>query len=408
MDKNALRKNLPTTPGIYLMKNAQGRVLYVGKAANLRRRVSNYFVRPHNLRIERLTLEIARIDYEKTDTAIEALILESKRIKELKPPYNIREKDDKSFLFVVITKEKFPRVLLSRGKDAISHKPQAASQYGPFTSATSIRAALRIIRKIFPFNTHPADKIGTFRRPCFDHEIGLCPGTCIGAISRTEYVKQIRNIKLLFEGKKARILSSLGREMKIAAKMMDFERAKKMKRQMFAWQHIQDIALIKEEEPVTRNEELGTRIEGYDISNISGTDAVGAMVVFLNDQPSKSEYRKFKIQTIQGANDTGMLEEVLRRRLKRIPPVGGWPLPNLFLIDGGVGQVNAARKVLKQNGLKLPVVGLAKGPERKRNDLTGKIPEGIKLETLIRVRDEAHRFAIGYHKQVRSKRFLKG
>ncbi len=420
MDRSALYKKLPNTPGIYLMKDAQGRVLYVGKAANLKRRVSSYFLRPHDSRIERLVSEISKIDYKPTDTAIEALILESRRIKKLKPPYNVREKDDKSFLYAVITKEKFPRILLARGKEVASSKLRVTSSYGPFTSAASIRAALRIIRKIFPWNTHPMDKIGTCARPCFDYEVGLCPGTCTNLISRPEYLRSVRNIRLFFQGKKKQVFKNLSSEMRAAAKAEEFERAERVKRRIFALQHIQDIALISADEPQVPNSKLRvTRIEGYDISNISGTDAVGAMVVFEDDRPAKSQYRKFRIRTVLGSDDTGMLREVLQRRFKRSvygnsarqrpepqAMAGGWPLPDLILIDGGAGQVNAAKKVLEEAGLNLPVVGLAKGPERKRNDLIGHLPAGFSMATLVRVRDEAHRFAIGYHKHLRARRFL--
>lgn len=388
-----LYKNLPESPGVYLMRDVRGRALYIGKAANLRRRVASYFERPHDYKIERLISQISKIDYKKTDTAIEALILESRLIKKFAPPFNVKEKDDKSFLWVEITKEKFPRVLLSRGK----------GDYGPFTSASNIREALRIIRRIFPFSTHAASAIGKFKRPCFDCEIGLCPGTCIGSINRTEYLRNIKNIKLFFAGRKKQIIRLLTKEMKKVSKNLDFEKAEKLRRQIFALQHIQDVSLIGETE--MRNEKLemsrAVRIEGYDISNISGTSATGAMAVFLADKPDKNEYRKFKIRTITKSDDIGMLKEVLRRRFNN-----SWPLPNLVLIDGGRGQVNAAKSVLDEFGLKIPVLGIAKGPRRKKNEFVGQILKGINSKTLIKIRNEAHRFAIGYHKALRSQRFI--
>ena len=253
--------------------------------------------------------------------------------------------------------------------------------------------------------------------PCFDYQIGLCPGTCIGAISKKDYLKNIRNIKLFFGGGKEQIIKNLEREMKAASRALDFERAGELKRQLFALQHIQDVALIKED-PVSplirlspgrrpslsllrRNAGLGTRIEGYDISNISGTSAVGSMVVFSNNEPDKKEYRKFKIKTVLQPDDFGMLREVLERRLKN-----DWPLPDLFLIDGGQGQVSSVRGILDKAGIKIPIVGIVKGPERKRNDIVGKIPKFTDLQTLIKVRDEAHRFAITYRKKVRSRAFM--
>lgn len=382
------------------MKDRRGRVLYVGKAGNLRRRVSSYFIRPHDFRIQKMVSEIARVDYKKTDTAVEALILEAELIKKLSPPWNVREKDDKSFLYVEITKEKFPRVLLVRGRQAKNSKLKAKSSfYGPFTSASDIRAALRIVRRIFPWSTHP--ETNKSKRPCFEYEIGLCPGTCAGLADRKEYLRNIRNVKLFFAGKKGIILRSLQREMKAAAKNLEFERAGKLKRQISALQHIQDVALIGEQSHTPLEQHIDRRIEGYDISNISGASAVGAMVVFRGGKPDKDEYRRFKIRTVTGADDVGMLSEVIRRRLKN-----PWPLPDLILVDGGRAQVNAAKKALDEAELKIPVIGIAKGPERKRTDIIGLLPPWISQKTLIQVRDEAHRFAIGYHKKIRWAEFF--
>ncbi|MCL5006940.1 MAG: UvrB/UvrC motif-containing protein, partial [Patescibacteria group bacterium] len=236
--------NLPATPGVYLMKNSAEKVVYVGKAINLKRRVSSYFLRPQEARISKMVSEIARVDFLKTETAIEALILESSLIKKYYPQYNIREKDDKSFLHVAITKDTFPRILLSYGKE-LQNIPSRAV-FGPFTSASSIREALRIIRRIFPYSIHPPEEVGRFKRPCFEYEIGLCPGTCIGAVSKKEYLKTIKNIQLFFEGRKERILRSLEEEMKEAAKKTEFEKAAKLRGQIFALRHIQDVALISE------------------------------------------------------------------------------------------------------------------------------------------------------------------
>jgi excinuclease ABC subunit C len=401
--KNKLYAGLPEAPGVYLMKDRRGRVLYIGKAGNLRRRVSSYFCRPHDSRIQKMVSLVKGVDFRRTDTAIEALILEAKLIKKLAPPFNVREKDDKSFLFVEITREDFPRVLLVRGKQ----KP-SGERFGPFTSAGDIRAALRILRRIFPWSTHPSVSKATSRgkenkRPCFDYEIGLCPGTCVGLAERKEYLKNIRNLKLFFKGKKERILRQLEKEMAAAAKNLNFERAEKLKRQIFALKHIQDIALIKDgaQAPDPHLPLSRFRIEGYDISNISGTSAVGAMAVFSRGKPDKNEYRRFKIQSVIGSNDVAMLQEVIRRRFKN-----PWPLPNLILVDGGKAQVNAVKIVLAETGLKIPVVGIAKGVKRKRTDVLGKIPPGVDLKTLVRLRDEAHRFAIAYHKKLRSKKLF--
>ena len=407
-------KKLPETPGVYIMKDGNGRVLYVGKAGNLRRRVLSYFERPHDVRIEKLVSKIVTIDHEKTDTALEALILEAELIRKLTPPFNVKEKDDKSFLYFEITKEKFPRVLLVRGSDGFFGK-----RFGPFTSASSAREALKILRKIFPWSTHDPERLGKFARSCFDYEIGLCPGTCIGTITREDYLKNIERLKLFFEGKKKIVLRSLEKDMAVAAKALEFEKAAKFRHQIFALKHIRDTALISDvgapSLPILRaHRDLRAlyRIEGYDISNISGTSAVGSMVVFENGEPNKNEYRKFKIRTIFQPNDVGMLTEVMERRFKHLPnrsflkTTAGWPLPNLILVDGGIAQANAAKKILMHAGLKIPILGIAKGAERKRNDILGAIPKGVAKETLIRVRNEAHRFAIGYHKVLRGRRSL--
>ncbi len=435
-DKSALYKNLPDTPGVYLMRDAKGTLLYVGKAGNLRRRVSSYFLRPHDRRIEQLVARIAKIDYEKTDTAIEALIREAELIKQHEPPFNIREKDDKSFLYVEITKEPFPRVLLARGRDLGKEDHRVAERYGPFTSASSLREALKIIRRIFPYSTHPADRLGHFDRPCFDFEIGVCPGTCVMKISKEDYRKNIKNIELFFAGKKERILKTLTKEMQAAAKKLDFERAESLRRQIFSLKHIQDIAFLAEDKVGSpEGEEKPLRIEGYDISNISGVSAVGSMVVFTGGKADKAEYRKFKIKDVDAnlqpqsdhpashaGGDVGMMSEVLRRRFARSAHTApaddtagdgaagdAWPLPDIVLVDGGIGQVNAARQILKSYNLSIPVIGLAKGPQRKRNDVVGIIPKKLKdldLKTLMKVRDEAHRFAISYHKNLRGRNFF--
>lgn len=396
--KNPLHEKLPETPGVYLMKDARGGLLYIGKAANLKRRVSSYFLRSHDHRIEKMIGKIHSIVYQKTDTALEALILEAKLIKKNQPPYNILEKDDKSFLFVEITNEPFPRVLLVRGKEK---KAANGTHYGPFILGASIREALRIVRRIFPWNMHPDAVVGTLPKPCFDYQIGLCPGTCVGAVSRRDYAKVIRGIKLIFEGKKERIIKILEKEMNRASKTLEFEKAAKLRGQIFSLKHIQDVALIRDADfgfPGAKSEP--SRIEGYDISNISGGSAVGSMVVFTNGKANREQYRKFKIRTFKSANDVGMLREVLRRRFRH----SEWPLPTMILIDGGKGQVNAVREVLDEAGFRIPVVGIAKGSKRKKNEFVGAIPESIPEKTLIRVRDEAHRFAISYHRTIRSAR----
>src|SRR3989344_5192097 len=236
---NKLVENIPDNPGVYLFKGAKGKLLYVGKAGNLRRRVSSYFSKSHSNKTEKLVGEIKHIDYVKTPTAIEALILEAELIKKFEPPYNFKEKDDKSFLYIEITSEIYPKVLLVRGKEE-----PGGERFGPFTSASDVRSALRILRKIFPYSTHEADKVGLYKRPCFNVQIGLCPGICVGAIDKRQYRKNIRNLRLFLQGKRDRLVRGLKKDMQEASKSLYFEEAGKLKRQLFALGHIQDVALI--------------------------------------------------------------------------------------------------------------------------------------------------------------------
>jgi len=393
MQKQKLYRNLPDTPGVYIMKDREKKILYIGKAANLKRRVSSYFTRPHDARIERMVQKIDSVGYRRTDSALEALILEAQLIKKHEPPFNIREKDGKSFLYIEITKEKFPRVRLVRGT-----APEEGKRYGPFVSAGQAREAFRILRKIFPWNMHPEKEVGSQSRPCFDAQIGLCPGTCVGGVDRKEYAKTIRNLKFFLSGKKKTVLKNLEKDMVEAGKKLEFEKAEHIKRRLFALNHIQDIAFIRKPEEISGKK----RIEGYDVSNMSGRDAVGVMVVFEGGAPFKSGYRKFGIKSVSGADDVAMMHEVLIRRFRHPE----WKFPDLVLVDGGVAQVNTAKKIIRESGLEIPVVGIAKGPRRDKNEIVGKIPPGVEKETLVRVRDEAHRFAISFHRKRRSGTFI--
>ncbi len=388
-------ENLPDTPGVYLMKNKKGELLYVGKAAHLRRRVSSYFLKSHESRIAKLVSEIAKIDYIKTDTAIEALILEADLIKKHQPPYNIREKDDKTFPYIEITKEKFPRVILVRGKDK-----ENGIRFGPFTNSTHAKLALKIIRRIFPYSIHPPEKVGTYKKPCFEAEIGLCPGTCIGGITKEEYMKNIKSIKMFLKGEKEKIIAGLEKEMLEYSKKLEYERAAAVKKKLFSLRHIQDVAFITADD---FSESGGYRIECFDISNISGEDAVGSMVVFKGSKPLKEDYRIFKIKSVREPNDVAMMKETIMRRLKH----DEWTYPDLIMVDGGPTQINAAKDAMNEVGVIIPVVGVVKGPKRKKADIVGVLPFEVDDKTVAHIRDEAHRFAIKHHRILRGKEFAK-
>ncbi len=440
---------LPQNPGVYFFFGAiesalggqlkRGKILYIGKATNLRSRVSSYFRGDISIgRSEWISLmvsQITDIDFEQTDSVLEALILESNLIKKHQPKYNTLEKDDKSFSYFVITKEEFPKVLIFRKTDIDFEKLAAKSYklkgiYGPYTNKNQMETALKIIRRIFPYHALKQKN----EKGCLDFQIGLCPGPYEGAISKEDYAKNIRGTKMILEGKKKSLVTTLEKEMQTFAKKNEFEKAAVLRNKIFALNHIRDVALMtRDMEHGARNMEQKiqkTRIEAYDISNISGQHAVGSMVVFENGRANKSQYRKFKIKTVEGSNDVAMMQEVLRRRFNN-----DWTMPDLILLDGGVGHLNMAEKLLhKELGLIVAIAGVAKGPTRKKLDLrydanlrihpvkydkvdaeqfnrvsaNPRIANVLQDDNLIKsIMDEAHRFAIFYHRKLRSKNSLK-
>lgn len=253
------KRHLPETPGVYFFFDENKELLYIGKATSLCDRVLSYFLQDLVLtrgpKVVLMLGEIRFIGYRQTDSVLEALILESKYIKTEQPPYNSDAKDDKSYNHVVITKEKYPRVLTVRGRDIDQKKFTEPVKYlfGPFPEGGALREAMRIVRRIFPYRDRcvpyeELNEVGKQRaRPCFNAQIGLCPGVCTGKVSRTEYGQMINHIRLFFEGKKNVLVKSLEREMKEAAKEKRFEQAGEIKKTLFALQHIQDMALIKDD-----------------------------------------------------------------------------------------------------------------------------------------------------------------
>lgn len=407
--------SLPSVPGVYKMKNADGEIIYIGKASSLKTRVSSYWNKAHDRKTEELVRRIVRVDYEVTDSVLEALILEAHLIKKYKPHYNIMQRDDRSWTYVCITAEDFPQIMLRRGHELGGElKKRGAKKlykkiYGPFLSGYSVKVALELLRKIFPWSKCRPDQ----KRPCFDYHIGKCAGLCVGKVSKAEYQRITRHVMLMLSGKKKQLLKLLEKDMKSAAKKQDFERAALLRNKIGALTHINDVALLKKEKSKERVGLLGqrvqyvfNRIEGYDISNISGTSATGSMVVFEHGEPNKSEYRKFKIKTVEGSNDYASLAEVIRRRFRN-----RWPHPDVIMVDGGKGQVSTVVKMLKNLKVDIPVVGIAKGSARRRNDIIlgskdKKLAEAANYykEELVAVRDEAHRFALKYHKYLRKNR----
>lgn len=395
------KQELPDQPGVYFFMGKNKQTLYIGKATSLKDRVRSYFsaelINTRGQLLVDMIEHAKKIDWRTTDSVLEALLLEASLIKNFQPYYNTKEKDDKSFNYVVITEEDFPRILLIRGRNIMNAFPKEEVKYlfGPFPQGGSIKNALKIIRKIFPFR----DTCVPFQgRPCFNRQLGLCPGVCTGEVTKQEYSKTIKHLKLFFEAKKKTLVKDLEKEMKAYAKKREFEKAGQTKRTLFALNHIQDVALIKDE---IKNSNTNFRIEAYDIAHTSGANTVGVMVAVEDGEAAKSEYRKFIIKGKQGVDDIAGLKEVLHRRLNH----SEWTMPHVIAVDGNVAQKNAAESVLSQMGIfNLHVVAVTKNEKHKPEAIIGD-PDLVSLRSkdILLANSEAHRFAITYHRKKRDK-----
>jgi excinuclease ABC subunit C len=398
MKKQDLEKcGLPENPGVYFFRDTKGAILYIGKATSLKDRVRSYFnpdlVDTRGLRLVTMVTLASTVTYQETGSVLEALLLESKLIKEHTPVYNAKEKDDKSFTCVVITKEKFPRVLTMRIRDYEKKftKKDVAYVYGPFASLPQLRIAMKIIRKMFPYRD--TCELGS-AKPCFNAQIKLCPLVCIGQITEEDYAKNIANIRRLFEGKKTEIKSSLEKDMKGQL----FEKAAIARNTLFALDHIKDISLIKEDR-VLSFKDKSFRIEAYDAAHISGTSRVGVMVVIDGGHIEKSEYRKFKLEEDVNDDYEGLRQILLRRFSHK-----EWRYPDLLVIDGGAVHKQTAEKVLASLSLLIPCVSVVKDERHKPKDILGdKVHVDYHKKDILLANAEAHRFAIGYHKTLRNK-----
>lgn len=398
MQKKDLHKfELPDKPGVYTFLEKK-KILYIGKATSLKDRVRSYFnddlIVSRGPRLVDMVTKADAIKWEETDSVLEALILESLQIKKHQPFYNVKDRDDKSYIYVVVTNEPWPRILLVRGKDlgTTFSMDVVKARYGPFTSGPMLRKALEIIRKIFPFydtksvvtrdTKHQASHLE------FNRQIGRYPRD----ISHTDYIRNIKHVELFLSAKKKQIIPELEREMKKAAKTERFEDAERFKRQIFSLTHIQDVSLI--------NDDLrrvhGVRVEGYDVAHTSGKETVGVMTVVLDGEVEKEQYRKFIIKE-HGNNDVGSLTELLERRFSHPE----WEYPKVMVIDGGVAQKNAALKVLDTLGLQIAVVAVTKDEYHRPKKILGlpgvSVPEG----DIILANAEAHRYSLSFHRKRR-------
>lgn len=422
MKSQQLKKlNLPDTPGVYIWKKG-GTILYIGKATSLRDRVRSYFASdlintrgPHILDMVTVSNDI---DYIECSSVLEAVVMESQLIKKHQPKYNTKEKSNKSFYKVIITAEDWPRVIMVRERDLqvmeltgrLSRTPFVGKikyTFGPFPSGATLRESLKIIRKIFPFRDYKSIDV-THER--FYTQLGLVPkisttsqdsGVSTGHdTARKKYLENIQHIKTFFQGGMKKLIKDLEKQMKRSAEAMEFENAAVFRNKIFALQHISDVSLIRADHDETGDQ---TRIESYDIAHLSGQQMVGVMTVVTGGTVDKSQYRKFIIRR-KGVDDYASLQEIITRRFRH----DEWQLPEVIVVDGGIGQYNAVKTTLKDLGITIPLVSVIKDTKHKPKGFHGnKLIIGKYQKHILLANSESHRFAINYHKDLRSKDFIK-
>lgn len=433
-------KTLPSSPGVYLYKDSAGEIIYVGKAAVLKNRVRQYFQksRLHDPKTDALMSEIVDIDWMEVDNELDALFLEAELVRRYLPKYNILLRDDKSSVYVRIDMQSdYPFI-------SYTHRPldDGAEYIGPFYSASIVRKALRVLRKIFPYSTHR--KLP--KRVCLQYHLGLCPGLEENKISIVEYKKTLRDLIRYLHGGKSKIIRQFEQSMKTASEEQRYEDAVIFRNKLTALKHLNQQIIFSDSEFIDISKDIALtdlmnllslpkppkRIEGYDISHMSGTNNVASMVVFENGLPAKSEYRKFAMK-IKGNDDFEHMREVVRRRFST--QHSKWPEPDLLLIDGGKGQLDAVLSIIRPLGINIPAIGLAKKQEliiiskwfsnvhvnqNILSKLTGYLVDETEdylsidipnnshvIKLLQRIRDESHRFAVSYHSHLKRTNQLK-
>jgi len=417
MKKNKIKiDHFPKVPGVYRFYDRTGVILYVGKAKNLSSRIKSYFIKKldRGPLIDQMMALAVKTDFTETESEIEAVFLEAELIKKLWPKYNTALKDDKSFNYIRISKEEYPVVTLVRSREIDQNKKikVKAELFGPYPAGLALKKSIRYLRRIFQFRDcsqikyHTANKKN---RACLYGDIKICSAPCVNKISKEEYRKNNSYFRKFLRGNKKEIIKNIDRDMRKASKNGNFELAAHYRDKLAALNHLHEVAIGLRDDSFESSKILFNRIECYDISNISGQYAVGAMSVIINGKVDNSEYRKFKIRTVKGANDLAMIEEMLIRRFKN-----SWPKPDLVVVDGGVNHINIARKVIKAAKLNIPVVSIAKGAKRDKNELhfsNQNIAQYIKKtpvaqKSIIMARDEAHRFAVKYYRLLHRKKML--
>ncbi len=422
-------RQFPRRPGVYLMKDRQGRVIYVGKAKDLRARASTYFLpaAAQDRRTADLVREIWDIDFLEAQSEVDALLMEARLIKDIQPRFNVELKDDKTYPYLEITtREDFPRVRFTR-----EPQPRGSKLYGPFASAKALRGAIQVLQRIFKFRTceldiREEDPRWKWFRPCLLASIGQCTAPCNLRISKEEYRRDIQRLRMFLEGKREQLLRQMRQQMQQAAGRLDFETAARIRDEIRMLEtldqrgeletHVQPEVFYIDPKKGLRGlrrvlhlEKEPRVIEGVDIAHLSGTDMVASLVQFIDGLPFKPGYRRYRIRTVDQVDDFAAIAEVVFRRFRRLKEQEE-VFPDLLLIDGGSGQLSAALKALKELGCSVPVVALAKRQEELY--LPGQTQpvklsrHSFALRLLQYVRDEAHRFAQHYHRILRRKSTL--
>ncbi len=406
-------KKLPLTPGVYFMKDDAGNILYIGKARSLRKRVQSYLVNTAQLpKITILMSKVHEVDYVETPTEVDALLLESQLIRKYQPRYNKELKDDKSFPLLKITSDRFPRIHLTRNKT-----DKKARYYGPFTDAKLLREAITLINTLFPLR-----KCQTLpKTACLYYHIGQCLAPCIKPEIKPAYDKVVDEVRGFLGGGKKSFIEYLTDRMQESARELRFEDAQFFKEQIEALSKLRKkrfslkkteigvaLSATLELQKMLEMEKLPEKIVCFDVSNIQGDEAVASKVAFYRELPDKIEYRRYKIKTVTGIDDYAMIREALMRMLVGIKEGRETFIPDVIMIDGGKGHLNVAKEVLQQEGFEnTALISLAKRFETVYSAKTGEalsIPrDSSALHLLQKVRDEAHRFAITYHRALKEK-----
>jgi len=425
-----VRAKFPTTPGVYLFQDNKGRVIYVGKAKNLRARAGSYFLRAaaEEPRTRDLVREAYDIDFLDAESEVDALLLESRLVKDIQPRFNKELRDDKTFPYLQITThEDFPRVEITR-----EPKATAAKLYGPFTSVGALRGALQVLQRIFKFRTcsldiEEGDERWRWFRPCLLASINQCTAPCNLRVGKEEYRKDIARLRTFLEGGRTKLLREMRAEMQQASTELRFEKAARLRDEIYLLERLDERGELEEDvqpevfyvdpkkglaglQKVLKLPEQPRVIEGVDIAHLGGNETVASLVQFIDGLPFKPGYRRFRIREVEGIDDFASIREVISRRFQRLEDTNQ-SQPDILLIDGGKGQLNKGMEAFEALGITPPtVISLAKKEELVylpgQSEPLRLSRNAFALRLLQYVRDESHRFAQHYHHLLRRKRTL--